>query len=208
MPRPYFDPTSLRSEIAACAARLIAEEGLDYVSAKRKAVKQLAPDMRLQRDLLPDNDEIADELRIHQQLFQADTQPARLVQLRRVALALMRILAPYDPHLTGAVLNGTAGEHSDIHLHLFADNVKEVEMFLLNQGIDFDAHEAPPDNRHMAGRGKIETLSFMWSPAARQAAEGAHLSLFDRDSLRKPGVERANLRAVEQLVSSVDEDEQ
>jgi hypothetical protein len=38
--------------------------------------------------------------------------------------------------LTGSVLEGTAGEHSNIDILLFADSAKEVEIFLLNRGIN------------------------------------------------------------------------
>ena len=46
----------------------------------------------------------------------------------------MAKLAEFDPHLTGSVLQGTAGRHSDINLQLFADKPKELEFFLM--GLD------------------------------------------------------------------------
>jgi hypothetical protein len=45
----------------------------------------------------------------------------------------------FNPYLTGSVLDGTAGEHSQIDILLFADSAKEVEIFLLNRGIDIRA---------------------------------------------------------------------
>ena len=122
------DTDLLRAEIAAAAARMIVEDGCDYHTAKRKAAKQILGERRAGSDALPDNAQIEEEVRIYNQLFYGDTQPARLLHLRKLALKLMEELAQFKPHLTGAVLNGTAGEHSDIHLQLFSDSAKEVEI--------------------------------------------------------------------------------
>jgi hypothetical protein len=191
--------SSLRQEIAAAAARMIAEDGLDYSTAKRKAVKQLVGQGSLPRgDVLPDNDEIENEVREYQALFMGDTQPARLVQLRRVALSVMSLLDAFQPYLVGPVWNGTAGEHSDIALQCFADSSKEVEIFLINQGIKYEVGERPD----FRGRGKmVEALYFIWR------SEGVILSIYDRNALRgalKPGAdgraERGGARAVERLL--------
>lgn len=119
----------MRRRIAQATARLLAMDGSqDYGSAKRKAARQLgAPDSQN----LPDNQEIEDALREYQSLFQHDEARAQLAFLREIAMAYMEQLAAYDPHLTGSVLNGTAGKHSDINLQLFADDEKEIEFWLM-----------------------------------------------------------------------------
>lgn len=192
------DTESLRAEIAAAAARLIAEDGLDYNSAKRKAARQLLGNAKVRGDILPDNAQIEDEVRIHNALFFGDSQPARLLHLRKLAFALMQELTEYKPHLTGAVLNGTAGEHSDIHLHLFVDSPKDVEIYLLNKGVQFEVTEIP---HAISRKDPIETLSFMW----RQ--EGVHLTLYPVNDMRrlKTGrdsrpVERADIAALTLLL--------
>jgi len=197
------DTDSLRAEIAAAAARLIAEDGLDYNSAKRKAAKQLLGNNKVQGDILPDNAQIEEEVRIYNALFFGESQPARLLQLRKLALVLMQELAEYKPYLTGAVLNGTAGEHSDIHLHLFVDSPKDVEIYLLNKNVNFEVTEAP----HAVSRKEsIEILSFMWR------GEGAHLTLYPVDDMRhfktgKDGrpIERADIPALTALISESEE---
>ena len=79
MPRkPFFDPQRVREEIAIAAARLVAEDGLDYSTAKRKAARQIVGDSRLGGEWLPDNDQIEEEIREYQSLFQADS-PTRTV---------------------------------------------------------------------------------------------------------------------------------
>jgi hypothetical protein len=127
----------LRAEIAAAAARLIAEDGADYATAKRKAAKQVLGNTKVRGEIMPDNAQIEDEVRIYNELFFGDTQPARLLHLRKLAIRLMEDLAHFSPYLTGAVLNGTASDHSDIHLQLFAESAKEVEIFLINRNVEF-----------------------------------------------------------------------
>src|SRR5471030_2538708 len=133
-PPPFDEAQLLRAEIAAAAARLIAQDGADYLSAKRKAARQVLGEAQANEQLLPDNAQIENEVRLYHTLFKADTQPARLFQLRTLAAQLMEELQRFNPYLTGAVLNGTAGAHDDIHLQLFADSAKEVEIYLLSVG--------------------------------------------------------------------------
>ncbi len=120
----------MRRRIAHAAARLLAEDGsLDYGSAKRKAARQLgAPTSQN----LPDNQEIEEALRDYQALYQADETRECATLLKAIALEYMEKLAAYDPHLTGSVLNGTAGKFSDINLQLFTDDEKELEFLLMN----------------------------------------------------------------------------
>lgn len=176
MPMNTFTaPDSLRAEIAAAAARLIAEEGADYHSAKRKAAQQILGNHKPKGNYLPDNNEIEDQVREYNELFFADTQPARLQHLRQTALAFMQEIAHFHPYIAGAVCNGTAGEHSDIHLQLFVDSTKDVEIDLLNRHIDFDLSENNRGNK----AAPLETLSFIWRN------EGFHLDLYDSSGQRQ-----------------------
>ena len=180
---------ALRTEIAAAAARMIAEEGASYGAAKRKAAKQVLGDDRISHDVLPGNDLVEEEVRIYNELFLSDSQPVRLQHLRQLALEVMGDLAQFTPFLTGAVLNGTAGEHADIHLQLFVDNPKDVEIFLLNRNVNFEVSETP---HFRPQREPVETLSFL------RNGEGVHLVLYQSDDLRssaRPRVDRRILRA-------------
>ena len=124
----------IRENIAHIAARLMAEDGIDdYAQAKRKAARQIgAFDSRQ----LPDNEEIDVALRQYRALFQ-NGHPVELREMRQQALALMRELAAFNPHLVGSLLNGNAGKYADIRLHLFCDNTKSVEHYLLDRDIPF-----------------------------------------------------------------------
>lgn len=128
-----YNPT--RTLIAQLAARLMQEHGIrDFSQAKRKAARQLGI---VDAHHLPGNEEIEDAIREYNAVYHADTQPELLRELRREALGIMEMLARFDPHLTGAVLNGTASPYSGIQIELFTDNEKEVEMYLLNQNLPF-----------------------------------------------------------------------
>lgn len=129
----------MRRLIAEAAARLLALDGSqDYGSAKRKAARQLGA---ADSQNLPDNHEIENALRDYQALFQADAARNQLGQLRKVAMEYMEHLRDYDPHLTGSVLNGTAGKHSDINLQLFTDQEKEIEFWLMRRAEPYRAGE-------------------------------------------------------------------
>jgi hypothetical protein len=135
----------MRARIAAAAARLMAEDGIDdFALAKRKGARQLgASDTRF----LPANDEIEAELRAYQALFQGDEQRQRIRDLRKVALDAMHSLSAFNPYLAGAVLKGTAGRYADVDLQLFTDDHKAVELFLLNRDVPYTATE----QRHYCG---------------------------------------------------------
>ena len=161
--------TGVRARIAATAARLMAEDGIDdFALAKRKAARQLGA---LEAQALPTNDEIEAELRAYRTLYQADEQEQRIAELREVALDAMRTLAKFNPYLTGPVLKGIAGPYAEIELQLFPDSTKEVEIFLLDRGISFATHEA---RRFSGDRARaVSVLSLAWHDVPMR------LSLFD-----------------------------
>jgi len=129
----------LRQLIAQQAARMMAEDGVsDFAYAKKKAGRQLGA---VENSIMPSNAEIEEELKLYNALFLSEEQPENLYDLRINALFTMQLLDRFNPHLTGSVLDGTAGLMSETHIHLFADSVKDVEMFLLNQQIPFDVNE-------------------------------------------------------------------
>ena len=106
-------PSQLTMEIAQTAARLAVEDGLDWGSAKRRALRELGLPART---ALPDNEVLEAAVREYLALFCADTQPGELQALRRLALVWMERLAAFRPHLCGAVWYGSASRLSDICL--------------------------------------------------------------------------------------------
>lgn len=174
----------LRSEIAAIAARFIAEDGSDYGTAKRRAAKQLLGNKRISSDLMPDNSQVEEQVHLYNALFFAETQPARLFHLRQIAIEVMTDLAHFSPYLTGSVCNGSAGEHSDIHLQLFVDSSKDVEIYLLNKKVEFSVsdlesvHHALRTQRGQSDKRPIEIIHFVYKN------EGIHLTLYEIAALR------------------------
>jgi hypothetical protein len=187
---PSNDILTLRARIAAIAARLIAQDGADYDTAKRKAARQVMGNARIQSGHLPDNAQVEEEVRQYQAIFLGGRQVERVERLRRIALEVMEALERFNPYLTGNVLSGTAGDYDDIHLQLFAESAKEIEIFLLNQNVNFEITESS----HYKGGNydPVETLSFLWKN------EGVHAQLYELDDLRgalKPRADGRLLRA-------------
>lgn len=182
-------------EIAAAAARLVVEEGLDYGAAKRRAVKELGAPARA---ALPDNDAVQEQVRAYLALFRADTQPAELLALRELALAWMQRLAEFRPHLTGAVWNGTATRLSDVYLQLFCDDPKSAEIALINQGVAFEARQVRGFRGEM-----VDALSFSVFCSGLGEHVGVHLMIHDHDDVRgalKPAADGRPARGDEQAL--------
>lgn len=164
------------SDIAAVAARLVVDEGLDYATAKRQALRQLGGSGRAQ---LPDNALLEAAIREHIAVFCPDGQALALRALREVALLWMERLHEFRPHLAGAVWHGTATAQSDILLHLFCDDPKSAEWTLLDRGLAYQTGQAP------GVRGEVmEALTLRVRCEALQDWVMLHLVLHDLDDVR------------------------
>jgi hypothetical protein len=148
----------MRERIAAAAARIMAEDGIDsFALAKRKAARQLgAPDT----EAMPRNEEVEEALHAYRALYQAGEHPQRVAELRRIALEAMQALEQFSPYLTGPVLKGTAGPYAEIELQLFPESPKDVEIFLLDHGVSF----ATAEGRRFSGdrAHAVSVLSLIW----------------------------------------------
>jgi len=194
------DESRVRTLLAQECARLMAEEGVkDFLTAKRKAAARLGVSRRA---LLPGNTEIEQALVEYQRLFKAAEQPLQLRLLRQTAVEAMRFLARFRPRLVGAVLNGTAGPHADVKLHLFADTSEEVALFLLEHTIPFETSE----RRLRLGNGEYATF-----PVFGFGAGGVDIDLTvfsrgaEREAPRSPvdgrPMRRAGLAEVQALLA-------
>lgn len=195
----------MRMRIAEEAARILAaEQARGYHMAKQKAALRLGAG---ETRNLPSNEEVEAALLSYQRLFNGESHAARLRALREAALESMRFFQRFSPRLVGSVLQGTATEHADVHLHLFAETAEEVELFLMEQRIPFDrgikrfivgdsAQQAFPVLSFLAEEIPFELTVFP-SKALRQAPrltpEGSPL-------------DRANIATVEALLSEPSSD--
>ncbi|MEM0096408.1 MAG: nucleotidyltransferase domain-containing protein [Candidatus Bathyarchaeia archaeon] len=120
----------LRRRVAREAAHLLyigAEK--EYKQAKRRAAENLGV------NIFPSNLEVAVELDKIAEENEGATRQERLVQMRREALRLMKILEKYSPVLVGSVWRGTVHHKSDIDINVYHDQPEEVLTALEQVGI-------------------------------------------------------------------------
>ena len=161
-------------DLTSAAARLVVEDGLEYGPAKHKAARDLLR-RHARASELPSNEAIEEGVREYLAVFMADSQPAELLALRRLALRWMDRLAEFRPHLAGAVWRGTATRRSVIQIELYCDDPKAAEIALLNQNINFD----------FAGQDGSHDVLALLEPC-QELGERIHLfvHVLDRDDLR------------------------
>jgi hypothetical protein len=169
----------LRHALAQEAARVMAEHGIrDFLVAKRKAAERFGV---TDGAVLPKNTEIEMALVEYQRLFGRDTHPESLHAQRSAALQAMRQLSGFEPRLVGSVLSGTATQHSDVQLHLFAERPEAVTIWLMDQGI---RHEVT------ARRVKMNAERVLEYPGVRfeVADQAIEATVFPTDGIRQAPV--------------------
>lgn len=165
-----------RLEVAAEAARIIATEGQhNYHAAKKKAAERIGVSERL---ALPSNIEVKDALRSYQGLYGGAAHHENIEQLRRTAVRAMQLLSKFRPRLVGAVLDGTADEHSRVALHVFAESVESVVLFFLEKDIPFSQEQ----RQIRWYTGEHRTIQLIVSELDGRAVE---LSVFEEVHLRQ-----------------------
>jgi uncharacterized protein YgbK (DUF1537 family) len=191
----------MRRALAQEAARIMSEHGIrDFLVAKRKAAERFGV---TDNAVLPKNIEIEDALAEYQRLFGGDSHAESLYAQRSAALEAMRQLQEFEPRLVGAVLSGTATEHSDVQLHLFADRAESVAIKLMDAGI---AHEVTER------RVKMNAERVLAYPGVRFEIDECPIeaTVFPTDGIRQAPVSpvdgkpmrRANANELEQLLKS------
>lgn len=195
--------SALTEEIAATAARLVVEEGMEYGPAKRRAARALGRASTRSAEL-PGNDLVEDQVREYLAIFCAETQPAELAELRAIAAVWMERLAEFRPHLAGAVWRGTATRLNNIHLELFCDDSKAAELALIDRRVDYEVGSRPGPRNAL-----VDVLSVAHTSAALGERVTVHLSVLDHDDLRgalKPDAggrsQRGDLAALRKRMAS------
>jgi hypothetical protein len=192
--------SNMRMRIAAAAARIMAEEGIDdFALAKRKAARRLGA---ADSEALPANDEIEAELRDYLALYQSEEHPERIAELRRVALDAMRALERFSPYLTGPVLKGIAGPYAEIDLQLFPDSVKEVEIFLLDRNIAFSTQEGRRFSGDRSHTVSLITLSWQGVPVRLSVFDPRDERIALKTSPAGKVIERAGIAEVSAILSA------
>lgn len=115
------DYLNLRNRIAREAANLL-YSGVEkeYKQAKLKAAKTV------NSKLLPTNLEVALELDRIAEESEGSARRERLIQMRKQALKLMKLLQQYTPLLTGSTWRGTTRHGSDIDIVTHHDEPEDI----------------------------------------------------------------------------------
>ncbi|KAA2285315.1 hypothetical protein [Arenimonas fontis] len=132
MKRPSTSSERLRMQVAREAARLLAQGAPDAATARRRAAARLGAHVPAE---LPDGEEIRLALAEYRALFGGGLEPAELRRRRVAALEAMTALAAFDPRLTGPVLDGSAGDHDPVLLHLHTDEPEAVARHFMDRHI-------------------------------------------------------------------------
>ena len=185
--------TRLQERIAALAARRMVENGEPAGPAMRKSAVELLGDGARVRGALPDEEQVGAAVREHQRCFGGQEHADWLRAQRQLALEWMERLERFEPRLTGALLDASATLESPVQLDLYADSAKDVEMALLERGVDYRVE--PPGRRRLhvqevigfvaddprpvpaAGPGRLRgtpVLLTIYDPVAARAASARH----------------------------------
>jgi predicted nucleotidyltransferase len=128
--------SDLRCKIAREAATLLyfgAEK--EYKQAKLKAAETFGV------HFLPSNLEVAVELDKIAEAHEGSARKERLIQMRKEALEIMKVLKEYCPLLIGSVWRGTIRQGSDIDIALYHDLPYEVVGVLRKNGVKISKTE-------------------------------------------------------------------
>jgi predicted nucleotidyltransferase len=124
------DDFDLKHRVAREAATLLyfgAEK--EYKQAKEKAAETFGV------HFLPSNLEVALELDKIAEENEGTKRKERLIQMRKEALDVMRLLGVFCPVLIGSVWRGTIKQGSDIDIAVYADEAEEVVNVLKAGGV-------------------------------------------------------------------------
>ena len=182
--------SSHRDKMAQRAAQLIHEgRAKNFEQARRQACIELGLSSK---EIGACTAEIEAAMAHYQHLFCLDFDED-LLKLRQKALALMIFFQQFEPYLVGSILKGNASKHSDINLLVYSDDPKVVEIFLLNQQIDYSSKERKTQYRQTDS----PTIAFWFDQTE------VHLQILPsvaRHQYTKKN-ERANYRQLQQLIA-------
>jgi len=115
---------SARRQVAQEAARLMYSRLYkEYKDAKETAAANLG------LSVMPSNYEVAVELDRHAEEMEPNRQ-TRLIEMRTIALEIMRTLKEYQPRIIGSVWRGTIRKGSDIDIVLFSLQLNDIQNLL------------------------------------------------------------------------------
>jgi predicted nucleotidyltransferase len=116
----------------------------EYKQAKTKAAETLGT------HFLPSNLEVALELDKIVEENEGSKRKERLIEMRKEALAIMKLISAYCPLLIGSVWRGTIRRGSDIDIETYADDPQKVLDALKTQHVKISRTAWTTVNKHGA----------------------------------------------------------
>jgi len=191
----------LRREIAVRAAALMyAREESEYLTAKRKAAKQLRIDWKHSPKDLPSNAEVREQVQLLADMLEGAQRGDDLRDMRLLALKTMRLLEPFRPRLIGSTLTGHTRKGSDIDLHVFTDHLSA-----LTDTLDDHALAYTVEHKHINKLGQSNVYTHVHLQARFPIeltvyTRAQHRTVF-RSSITGKSIERANLKELEARIA-------
>jgi len=137
--------SDLKCRVAREAATLLyfgAEK--EYKQAKEKAAETLGT------HFLPSNLEVALELDKIAEENEGPKRKERLIQMRKEALIIMRLLGAFCPVLIGSVWRGTIKQDSDIDIAVYSDDPEQIVNIIKAKGAKVSKTSWTTVNKHGA----------------------------------------------------------
>jgi hypothetical protein len=157
------------------AARILCEEQvLDYRSAKLKAAQRLGLGAKA---ALPDNASVQAAVIDYQRLFGGREYALQLRRLRDTAVQAMRLLAEFQPRLSGAAVSGAITATHRVQLHVFPDKAESLDLFFEHRGIPY----RQDDRLYRYPGGREEQVPLLRFEAG---GVGVDVAMFGADELR------------------------
>lgn len=169
--------SDLKSKVAREAATLLyfgAEK--EYKQAKTRAAQTLGT------HFLPSNLEVALELDKIADENESANREKRLVEMRKEALQIMKLLDAYCPLLIGSVWRGNIRRGSDIDIAVYADDSEEIVGILKAHGVTVLKTAWTTVNKH--GRTMV-SLHVQAETSGKHGFEIVVRALEEKDEKRK-----------------------
>ena len=194
------DPRVRQSIAVRAASIMYAREETEYLTAKRKAAKQLRIDWKHSPKDLPSNAEIREQINIFADLVEGDQRGLDLRDMRLLGLRYMRLLEPFVPRLIGSTLTGHIRKGSDIDIHVFTDHLSAITDLLDDHAIPYAV-----EHKHVQKYGQSNVFTHIHIEdrftIELTVYTCAQRRIVFKSSITGKAIEKANLKTLEQLMA-------
>ncbi len=171
----------------------------EYYRAKQKAARRICKGWVKPADL-PSNAEIRDEIQALARLHEGPQRTDNLMQMRIVALRIMRLLERFRPKLIGSTLTGHIRQGSDIDVHVFSDSIEAILSALDEQMLFYDVERK---RVRKDGEERVYTHIHLKDvfPVELTVYAASLVNHVFKSSITGKAIERASIPQLEQLLA-------